>query len=351
VLAGVQVKATSGTSDDTTLPGKDSKAAPEPEPAPAHPEPSAASSPAKAKPAEDATDKAAGNTWHGPDQMKLAITTTALPAVVGDCSRMLQPAWYACSKTHMGLCRLSGIMTSLPDAHNLVVHASPVSASRQASQLMCALLPAACATEDVEGQDSEKDDTAMTDAAAEGEPEVQSPLKKAPEPEPDADKPAAAEEAAKSDSDKPATQAPALPATSSKALAAGKRKGLLVAKSATGEEITLCCTSSRTASRSGSTAVCLPEHAAPADPQHMVDIHVVLSAQSSHMLTPNCLGLSCCRPRCCPQCRLQAFSSQAQARQAHSTQGCRQHCNCRRQLRGCSAQDASCPDSLLLLHC
>jgi hypothetical protein len=90
-------------------------------------------------------------------------------------------------------------------------------------------------------KESEQDDTAMTDAAAEGEPEVQSPLKKAPEPEQEASDPAAAEEDEEAPKSDKAKAAP-LPATSSKALAASKRKGLLVAKSATGAQIAVYST-------------------------------------------------------------------------------------------------------------
>jgi hypothetical protein len=106
----------------------------------------------------------------------------------------------------------------------------------------------------------QEEDTDMPDAADE-EPEAQSPLKKTPAPDADADadadadKPAddpepslaAALEAAAdeptSDADKPTTDtdkpsstaAASGGAPSSKALAAGKRKGLTVAKAAAGE--------------------------------------------------------------------------------------------------------------------
>jgi hypothetical protein len=76
----MQVKATSGTSDETALPSKEPKTAPEPEPAAAQPEPSAASSPAKAKPAtlEDTPDKAAGDDQHRRAKLKLQATSQAV---------------------------------------------------------------------------------------------------------------------------------------------------------------------------------------------------------------------------------------------------------------------------------
>lgn len=93
----------------------------------------------------------------------------------------------------------------------------------------------ACRPADNMEIDADKDDTDMAEAApaADEEPEVQSPLKKAPKPETDdAGNPAA-------EPDKPSTAAASGGAPSTKALAAGKRKGLTVAKAATGERATV----------------------------------------------------------------------------------------------------------------
>lgn len=143
----------------------------------------------------------------------------------------------------------------------------------------------------------------MSDAADE-QPEVQSPLKKTPAPDADAvadadNEPAdasepslaaalaAAADVPASDKDKPSSTAAASgEAPSSKALAAGKRKGLTVAKAAAGEPQAALSphqASGCSAAHEQAALVCLPcNPVRQSAGMHVADLHQVAHCLHAH---------------------------------------------------------------------